>query len=466
MVFMFYASIPSFKRYLDTFIPLLTLEIAVSVPYVANSAFLGSLGDPEPIAIYGLSNFFLNVVMSPFMYGVIEVGGVMFAKKFGEKDYRGMINYFYKTVIAMIPVLCFYAFMAIYSDKFFWALGIEEPLASKSAYLVKMTLFYYPLSYFTYLLQTYLMSQNIQKQFMPLNLITIVLCLFFGKLFIVDLNYREVGIIPVKCILEVTNFIYVIAVMIKYGNRETLGVISIEEAKIGLDIFLKKVLCTSIGTFADHGTYEFNTFLVAQLKNVQHLAVYVSWTAITLVQYFICLAMNSTIRTNVGHILGSGSPRKAREEAIAYYFYSFCLAYIYAFCLAYFAYDIARIYINNEEIVPDLVKTLYIVCAFMFTAMMIYPTFGLLPLLNLEAYLMQMTVSVFIVLNAILSSTMCFVFGWGVIGVVLGHTLSVAVMVVLFLYKIFFNHDWTELNEMLDPLLESLEMELMSHHTF
>lgn len=456
-------SFGSLRRFLVTFTPMLLLEIANVTPYTACSIMIGYMGDPQAVASYGLYNFFLNIVISPFMGSIVEVGSVFFAKKFGEKDWAGLIAYFWKTCLLTVPFLTGFAVVAFHSASILEGIGIESQVAKRTGRLINWAIITYPFSYLTSIVQSYMLSQNIQNEFNVQSALSFPLMILTAKIFILDLEMNEVGIIPTFIVQDVFAAIYTAVIAIRSLDRRAIGLCDWEAVKGDFVFFAKKAMISAIGIFVDFLTFEFNTFLVTQLYNVDQLAIYVAWTSLSLVPYYMVGAATVAIRTNAGQLIGAGYHRRAKRETIAYFIYTAVTMTLVSVIVAFFAPEIARLFLDAPELAPQLTTAVYVTALLLFFTTGFYPTIAVLRLLNLDVYFMKMTVIVYFLLNGVLSSLLCFGFGLGAVGVVIGHEVSATLMVLLFFHKIFLKFDWSSVVEVKEHILQSIELRSRSH---
>lgn len=456
-------SLRSLRRFAVTFTPMLLLEISSVTPWTACSMMIGYIGDSKGVASYGLYNFFVNIVIAPFMSSILEVGGTFYAKKFGEKDWRGLIAYFWKTCLLTVPFLAAFSVVAYNSSSILTGIGVDKEVADRTARLIYWSIITFPFSYLTSIIQAYMLSQNIQNEFNVQSALSVPLLILAAKIFILDLEMNEFGTVPTCIVQDCFAACFTLVIAFRSMDRRAIGMSSWKEITTDFWFFSTKSMISSIGIFVDFLTYEFNTFMVTQLHNVDQLAVYVAWTSFYLVPYHIICAVSVAIRTNSGQMLGSGNHRGAKREAIAYFMYTAVVICSIAVGFAVYAPTIAKLFLDSPELVPDVTKTIYVTALLLFFSTGLYPTIAVLRLLNLDFYFMKMTVIVYFVLNGALSGVLCFWFDMGAVGVVIGHEVSATIMILVFFHKIFVEFDWSSVTELQDQILESIELRSRSH---
>ena len=439
---MFHVSIESFVRFYKNFLPLLGLEMANSLPFLLNFIFLGEFGDPAIIAIYGLNNFLMNVVVFPVGFSLIEVAGVSFSKRFGERNYREIVNEFYRSLITLAVFISLYFLLCIFSQEIFVALNVEPVIAESSSRLIKWGTIFMPLIFINRFVQTFLSSQNIIRELLLINLF----CIFFGialsRICIFNLNMREFGIIPSRFAQEFISVVYSCYLFYKKADRETMGLPNWPEIWRGYPVFLRKFIFSALGTMTEWATFEINTFMAVQMQNIDKLAVFLAWTGISPIFYVIGFALSSTIRVIIGQLLGAGQKKKAREELTAYLFYIVVMCGVFGIFIIIFAKEIAGIYINNKDLSEPLSQTLYVLAVFLWGYVMFYPFFQVFRLLDLEKYFVIVLGTFFIAANTSFAAFLAFVLRWDVLGLVLGHGIATVCVELIFLRKIFYIHDW------------------------
>jgi hypothetical protein len=173
------------------------------------------------------------------------------------------------------------------------------------------------------------------------------------------------------------------------------------------------------------------------------------------------LGFSSVLRAHVGDLLGKGEVEEARRECIAYYFYTFICSQVMGMAMLIFAWPIAGLYMSDPDLRLRMVNEIYLYVVFLYFLMIFYPTFSVFRLLSLDLYFFKMIMLLYPVIVLVINTSMVYVFELGVAGLCLGNGLSCAVMVSIFLHKIFWDHDWLKDTPRPMSQQEKLESELM-----
>jgi len=210
------------------------------LPVIACFVLVGSIGDTVAVTVYGLSYSIYNMLCLCFMISIIEVAGANCAKEYGAGNYSRMASLFYKTLFLIAIVIIGYYFFIQFTYDILIFLNIDHEIAVKATALTQMSWMFNSILSFNMLLQTYLMSQNVISELAYLNIDSIIIVIVFGKLFIIDLAYHEIGIVYTKLIQELLSFFYLAYLMARRANKETLVMPSTSLIMHELEPFVQK----------------------------------------------------------------------------------------------------------------------------------------------------------------------------------------------------------------------------------
>jgi Na+-driven multidrug efflux pump len=431
-----------FSEFILTSAPLIGSQIAMVLPVIACFVLIGSIGDTVVVTVYGLSYSIYNMFCLCFVISILEVAGANCAKEYGADNYRKMASYFYKTLSLIALVLIGYYFFIQFTYEILVFLNIEHEVAVKAAALTQMSWLFNSILSVNMLLQTYLMSQDVITELAYLNLGSILIVVIFGKVFIVDLAYREIGIVYTKLIQEVLSFIYLAYLMLRRAKKETLVQPSVGLLFADLRPFLKKNIFSLFGVYGEYLAFEINTFFAAQLHNVDDIAAWYTFDNFFLMVYFCSLGISNTFRTRIGQAVGEGRIAYARKKSIAFYFYTFILSNVVLILSWSYAEEISRVFLNNDDIIPKIATCIRLMSFYLYAVLVLYSFFAVFRILNMDRYFFQMSAIVFPVLGAVLVWIFGFGLGFGLNGIVVGQGLGFNLVTLLFFIKVYYQTDW------------------------
>lgn len=440
--FMFYVSWESMKTYLTLLLPLMGSQIATSMASVLCLILIARSGSTESIAVFGLTTFFTSILCSPFVRTANEIGGIYFSTLFGAKKYEEISHYFYKTLFILFVIFIWLFVFSVYSTQLLTLIKIDPIIAERSGHLILQSMIFIPFQNLNAFIQTFLISQKINKHFNLISIFSLILTFVFGYIFIIKYEMLEFGIIPTKFIQEIFCFILNIILVYQESNRECFAWPGFERVFEGMASFIHKISLSVISLFSEQACFEFNTYLAALLHSVDDLAIWEAYVNLGFPYFCISLAIANTIRTQIGHLIGQGFYKRAREEMIACFFYTFILFIILDILMLSFGKQIAILFIGREDLVDTLVTCIQIYTVFLYPTLMFYPFFTVFRLLGLDYYFLYMIVCLFPVVCVLINTSLVFVFHLKVPGLVLGLGLSISFMCVFFARKVFWLFDW------------------------
>lgn len=459
----FKCSLDSFRNYLRILLPLAGCQIAASFGRVYFLILMGRAGSTTSIAVYGLSLFFNSIFCSPFAKTTNEMAGVYFSTFFGAKKYEKVVEYFYKTLFVLGFIFAWLLILSIYSDSILIGIGIDSYLALKSGGLILKSMWFIPLVHLNNFIQTFLSSQKIHTHFNILSAISISITILAGYYFIIDQNMLEFGIVPAKLIAESFLFILNMILLFTESNQDCLKLPDFKILCDDLFVYVKRIFISVTSIFSESVCFNYNTYLAAMLHSVDQLAVWESWVSLSIIVFYVSIAVSNTVRTTVGHLIGGNKIKKAKEETQAYFCYTFIVVVFIGFFLFYFGRELALLYLGEPDLVDELVRCIRIYVLFLFPMMMFHPIFTIFRLLGLDYYFMVMIVGVFPGLMIIINTSLVFIFQMQVNGLVWGYCSCLTLMGVVFFHKLFWLVDWekartTDRSGMEQEFIYSVEM--------
>ena len=441
---MFETSKESISRFTKILMPLMGLELANWIPHLMMFVFLGSFGDPFPIACFGLSNFLINILIWPIIISITDVAGAMFAICYGSQRFSEIINNFYRIIIVLVFLMFGYFVLSIFGKEIFIAMNVDPDIAESAAYLFKWSGVFVGLSIITRFLQSFMFAQGKCQEFLVINFVSLILGVGLSGLFIIYYDMRQYGVIPARIIQESVGALYTVFVFFQKADPKTVGKLNVSKVFKGYVKFLVKILKSAIGTILEWTTFEINTYLAIQLHNVHQLAVFLTFAGFGPLFFVIGHALSSTVGVIIGNLLGEGKNAAAKKELKAIFFYIFIFAIFNAIILVVFRNQIAWLYIKNQELSEYFAQIIMILAISQWAYMMFYPVFQTFRLLEMENFFVTILGTQYIFSDLFFALLFCFYFHLNSMGLVIAHGLSAVTAIFIFIWKIFYNTNWKD----------------------
>lgn len=454
----FHFSANHFKKYLLTLIPLTLTQIATLASFLVPMMMIGRTGDTKSIAVIGLFNFLIFLTYIPVSTTIIDVSSIYFATFYGAKKYDKFIDYVYKTLLTFAIQFVASFILFYFSADIFILAKIDPEIAIPAGNLLIFSMFYLSIYSLSGFLQGYLSSQNVHKYFDLISVISMISTLFFCYYFIVHREMLEYGYIPARFCQEVIVFALYVILVYYEANPKCIGCPDFDILFVDFLSFFYRITISSVSVLAEFIAFEYNTYLAARLGNIDEFAVWEAWAFSQGVSFFLSQAVSSTIRKDIGHIIGSGNMRQAKEETIAYFVYTFIFGIVIEIFYWNFAPTMAAIFFKDPNTIERMTECLKIYIIFIYFYLIFYPIFMVFRLLKLDTDFLKIIAVIFPVLIVLVNTPIFLYTNTGVVGLVVGHILCTSVICVLCLIRIFWAHNWM-LPENADT--ESLMIEMM-----
>ena len=307
--------------------------------------------------------------------------------------------------------------------------------------MMKLTIYFLPLQALTQIFQTYCASQKITNPFIFSNLISIGISIYFGKLYIIDKGYAEIGFCYTRIIQETFNLVFAFIILIWRGNSETLIKPSLELIKDNFGSYFWYTTKTAISFYGECISFELNTYFAALLHDITELAAYVSIINAMIYVFFISIGFANTFRTNIGNTLGTGNINKARKDSIIYTIIVALFSVVFIILIAVFNNQIAVIYTGHNNATPIVATGILVYCFNIFPTFILYSQSSLLRYLNRNNLALQTTAILMPIIVLILSGFLAFKADLKTVGLIWGFFGSKLVAMLVFFYVIY-TVDW------------------------
>lgn len=431
-----------FKKYLLTLLPLTLTQIAALISFLFPMIMVAQTGGPHSIAVIGLFNFLIFITYIPVSNTIIDVAGIYFATFYGAKKYSKLIDYVYKTLFTFLLEFIFSWIIFYFASDIFIFIQIDPIIAVPAGKLLRYSMLYLPIYSLSGFLQGYLSSQHVHKFFDLISAISMASTITFCYYFIVHLKMVEYGYIPARFCQELIVFILYLILTFFYAKSECVGWPDFKILFVEYFTFLKRITISVISVLAEFLAFEFNTYLAALLHNVNEFAIWEAWAFSHGVSFFLSLAISSTIRRDIGHLMGAGNMKQAKEETIGYFIYTLVLSVVIGIIYWNLSHKMASLFFTDPYLIHRLANCLKIYITFIFFYMVFYPIFMVFRLLRLDNYFLIIIAIGFPIVIVVVNTAIFLYLGLGVIGLVIGHVISTTFICALCLRKVFLVHDW------------------------
>lgn len=457
----FHVSKNSWRSFVKELLPNVGAQAAASISNIMFLVLISRAGTTRSVAVYGLSNFFLALIVSPWTNTTAEVGSNNFAIHFGAKAYDKVRDYFYKMLLIEFFIFAMMFLLSWYSGPILRFMGIDAELASRSAALIIRCNLYQPMMHVSRAIQSFMGAQKTANHFYLTSLISISLTYFVGYYFIQIRGMVEMGVVPAKIVQEGVLLLLNVYFMVRESQPECVGWPRLNTLFNGIKPFAVRIVISSLSVFMDYVSFEYNTYLAAMMHSVDKMALWESYISAGSMFYYVSQGFSAVIRARVGHMIGNCDLEGAKKEAIRSFFYTFIVCEALAIFLVVFADPIAWLFLKDPLLQHELVYALYFHAAFLYFFMMLYPLFSVMRLLSLDSYFFKLTMTFYPAMVFVLNTSLVYYFDLGVMGLYLGNGLDNLIMCLIFMHKIFWLHNW-ERDTPRPMILSEEELEEMS----
>jgi Na+-driven multidrug efflux pump len=309
--------------------------------------------------------------------------------------------------------------------------------------MMQLTNYFLPFQALTQIAQTYLASQKVTTPFLFSNLISIGISIYFGKKYIIDMGYSEIGFCYTRIVQEIFNMLYATVILFIFADKESLVSPSIKLLTENFGSYFWYTFKTALSFYGECLSFELNTYFAALLHNLTELAAFISIINCVVYVFFISIGFANTFRTNIGNTLGAGNVNKARKDSIIYTIIVFLFSVVFCSFFIIFNKEIAVIYTGENNATPIVAWGLVVYCANVFPTFILYSQSSLLRYLNKNNLAVQTTAILMPILVLIISGFFAFKMEMGAIGLIWGFFGSKVVAMTIF-FIVIYKCDWRE----------------------
>ena len=321
------------------------------------------------------------------------------------------------------------------------AIKIDETISMRTANMMKYSNIFIPFQALNQIIQTYVSSQKITTPFMISNFLSFAISIYFGKKYIIDENYREIGFCYTRIIQELFNVIYSVIVMIATINKETLIKPTFNLIFDKFPKYISYNLKTAFSFYGECFAFELNTYFAARLNDLNELAGYVAIINCMIYVFFISIGFSNTFRTMIGNSLGSGQIQPARANNLIYTAYVAIFTVVIMIIVEIYRTEISLIYIGNTPALPIVKAGILAYYWNVFPTFILYSQSSVLRFLNRNGLAVKTTAILMPLLVVVFSGIMAFYMGMNTVGLIYGFFGSKFFALIIFFYVIY-TADW------------------------
>jgi Na+-driven multidrug efflux pump len=438
--------------------PMVLSQLCLCLPDIICYVVLGSQGNSEAVTVYGLNWTYFNMLCFSCIVSITEVTGANCSKAFGAGNYQKMAAFFYKSMALTVAVSATFWVFSQVAEPILLIINITPDIAARAGSLIKFAYWQNVLINLNMLLQAFVVSQDIIGPLYFLNFMNILVILFFTKLFILDWNMQEVGVIWAKLIQEGVMFVILVSLIWFKAHRQTIILPSWKMIRNGVNSFLRKNFYSFLGIYGEFLAFEVNTILAAHLNSLTDMTAWITYANAFTVLYGFTLGFGIAFRTRIGQMIGEGEIKAARMKSIAYFVYVIIFGATAGVLLYSFAHHIAQLFINNDVVVPKVTSCIRLLSFASISLFSMNSFFVLFRILNMELYLFKSAAVALPIISVGTCGVLAFVADMGLNGIVIGQVICFNLLTVVFAFKTFAFEKWETLCKH-DGLSESLSVE-------
>jgi len=318
--------------------------------------FVAFYGSATLTAGFGLGNAIFMFFWQTFTQVNGETQGITCSKMYGAGNYKEMRLGFYRGLSWNYVVTFTSAILYFYIDRILLAAGFEAEMTKQAHNMVVSLIPALFLQTINEMLRNYLMSQEVAKPFIWINLIAFCFFPFGGYYIIYYSNWGISGFGLFKFIVETINCIGLCWVMKRYGHPESLRRESFREVFNGKDMkqYMKDFAKILAGWYASYFGLEINTILCGLMADTVIMACWVSYMNVFAIVWTIGAGLAISTRTKCGLALGAQNPMLARKYCFMGYILSSVYSLIMGIIVIGLHTQIADMFTEVPAVLPEL----------------------------------------------------------------------------------------------------------------
>jgi len=328
-------------------------------PYLLNMislVFVAFYGSATLTAGFGLGNAIFMFFWQTFTQVNGETQGIGCSKAFGAGDWKNMRLGFFRGLCWNYLVTVVSTVLYIYIDKILMAAGFEEKMTEQAHSMIVSMIPALYIQTFNEMIRNYLMSQQVSKPFVWINLVSFAFFPLGGYYIIYYSGWGIAGFGLFKFIVETLNCIGLIIVLKKYGHPESIRREAFKEILNGKDMkqYMKDFGKILAGWYASYFGLEVNTILCGVIANTVTMACWVSYMNVFAIVWTIGAGLAISTRTSCGMALGEKNYMLARKYALMGYVLAFFYSVVGGILIIGLNAQMAAMFTEVAEVLPPL----------------------------------------------------------------------------------------------------------------
>ena len=424
---------------------LVGVQLTICLPLIICLLYIGRLGDPISLGAFGIASTIMNMIFNAVILGIQETFGVKASKFFATKNFVDFNKIFWKTVFLTTILIFLFAILAVYSTDLLIFINIQPQIAIPAGELLIKSIPFLIFLGFNQVLQNCISVQKKENYLFIMNITSIFLVLIIAPIFIIKLNYREIGFAYTKLIQESINFIYFIIIIYKKCDHRA---ISIPTLKIFSNFknYIKELSITILSFYGECIAYEVNTYFAAILNDIDQLATWVTLMNYGVIIYFSSIGLSFTVRNMISHRLHE-KKKNVREDFMVFVFYIFVIALVVIIFQIVFRDNLASFFTSYKKIHPLFEKIMFIYVLNVFPTLVLYTLNTVLRVIDQNCFQFFINTFFLPIIIVFTSYFFCIYQNMGVIGLFWSCGICKSLTVVILIIALFFKFSWDVKNK-------------------
>ena len=136
---------------------------------------------------------------------------------------------------------------------------------------------------------------------MVINFTSIIMVIIFGRILMLDFNFREIGYAYTKLMQEGINFLLFIIILKKKVHKKSILMPSLSSLFKGLFTYLYNSFSSILSFYGEFIAFECNTYYAALLFNIHLFDSWVALVNYSAVFYFTSIGISFAVRNIIGN---------------------------------------------------------------------------------------------------------------------------------------------------------------------
>lgn len=347
----------SYYNYIKSSFQITSIYLIDSIPITYTFYMLKYKNDLYLSSALGLGLTYQCFSFS-FIYGFGDAFGVLGSRLYGSGDFSAFNVLCFKSIVLIFLCLVASESCMLASPHVLRWLGIDQELINRIYWLLCWNMVERAIDCFNTVGRCVIMSQDLSKVFLPMNLICLTVFFIFAC---IGFNYFGWGLgsyIMARYAKTITETVLQIYFLIRYAHSEMLFLPSLRELGSGvLDILALYLFC-GFGLYGQIMAVEASSQFAAYSGDPSQISAYVSFINILNIFALIGCGMTCTMRTHCNYEKGQNNIKKMFWVAKIYYKYSIISGIGFGCLLYTYSYRLAIVFANDAKTVDNLASIL------------------------------------------------------------------------------------------------------------